>query len=138
MALQCNKNLTFYYENPITNDPKNPYGIDFIVYDNSYIGDSSYAEPVQVYVSENGHDWYALAGSFHYEDFTDWNRSMTYKSDGTSSDGYGHNGSKGADPRNSGLRTKEGFVAVYAAKPFLRITKTKDIPLFSTKRLPII
>ena len=35
-------------------------------------------EPGQVWVSENGSTWYALAGSEHYEPSTIWNYSVTY------------------------------------------------------------
>ncbi|MDR0648255.1 MAG: bacterial Ig-like domain-containing protein, partial [Synergistaceae bacterium] len=70
--------ITYWYKDAITDDPKNPYGIDFIVYGNSWDGGSSYAEPGNVYVSEDGETWYTLAGSFHYEDSALWPYSMTY------------------------------------------------------------
>ncbi len=69
--------ITYYYENAIMDDPNNPYGIDFIVYGNSN-GGSGFSEPGQVYVSEDGENWYALAGSRHYDDETEWNRTVTY------------------------------------------------------------
>lgn len=70
--------ITYYYEDPIRNDPQNPYGIDFIVYGNSN-GGSGFSEPGNVLVSEDGKTWYTLAGSEHYEDRTDWNGSVTYE-----------------------------------------------------------
>ena len=70
--------ITYYYEEPIRNDPKNPYGIDFVVYGNSN-GGSGFSEPGNVLVSEDGETWYTLAGSEHYEDRTDWNGTVTYE-----------------------------------------------------------
>ena len=72
--------ITYYYDNPLTDNPNNLYGIDFYVYGNSSEqNQASMAEPGQVYVSENGTDWYALAGSEHYEDKTIWDYTITYK-----------------------------------------------------------
>jgi hypothetical protein len=70
--------VTYYYESAITDDPKNPYGVDFIVFGNSEDGGRGFAEPGSVLVSEDGTDWYYLAGSQHYEDTTLWNHSVTY------------------------------------------------------------
>lgn len=70
--------ITYYYDNPLTDNPNNLYGIDFYVYGNSFADGGSAAEPGQVYVSENGTDWYALAGSEHYEDKTIWDYTLTY------------------------------------------------------------
>ena len=70
--------ITYYFENAIKDDPNNPYGIDFITFGNSYNGSNDFAEPGQVWVSEDGNIWYALAGSLHYEDTTNWNASITY------------------------------------------------------------
>ena len=72
--------ITYYYDNPLTDNPNNLYGIDFYVYGNSSEqNQASMAEPGQVYVSENGTDWYALAGSEHYEDKAIWDYTITYK-----------------------------------------------------------
>lgn len=82
---------TFYFENGITNDPTNQYGVDFYVYGNANPG-QSFAEPGQVWVSEDGNTWYALAGSEHY-DSAIWDYTVTYTKDGTGttwSDNYGH------------------------------------------------
>ncbi|MCR4963648.1 MAG: DUF4430 domain-containing protein [Firmicutes bacterium] len=70
--------ITYYYENAIKDDPANPYGIDFIIFGNSVDGSNNFAEPGQVWVSEDGTDWYALAGSLHYDDNTLWDYSITY------------------------------------------------------------
>ena len=75
--------ITYYYEKPLTNSSKNLYGIDFFVYGNSQVDTTtatgcSFFEPGQVWVSENGSDWYALAGSEHYEKTTVWDYEVTY------------------------------------------------------------
>ena len=75
--------ITYYYEKPLTNSSKNLYGIDFFVYGNANVDSStasgcSFFEPGQVWVSENGTDWYALAGSEHYEKTTVWDYEVTY------------------------------------------------------------
>lgn len=48
----------------ITNDPRNPYGVDFVVYGNAFNGNP---EAGAVQVSEDGSEWYELAGSRYYE-----------------------------------------------------------------------
>jgi hypothetical protein len=70
--------IIYYYENAITDDPNNPYGIDFITFGNSVEGSNEFGEPGQVWVSEDGNTWYALAGGMHYEDYADWNYTITY------------------------------------------------------------
>jgi hypothetical protein len=57
---------TYYYNDPIFNDPKNLYGVDFIVYGNSFEGGSP-NEPAGAQVSYDGETWYYLAGQRHYE-----------------------------------------------------------------------
>ena len=47
----------------IYNDADNKYGIDFILYGNAM---ANWAEPGCVQVSENGINWYDIAGSLHY------------------------------------------------------------------------
>lgn len=39
---------------PVTDDPSNPYGLDFYAYGNSFVSGGSAAESGQVYVSEDG------------------------------------------------------------------------------------
>lgn len=70
--------ITYYYEEPITDNPNNKYGMDFYVIGNAFSETDSSAEPGQVYVSEDGNSWYALAGSDHYEDTAIWDYTITY------------------------------------------------------------
>lgn len=70
--------MTFYYDKAITDDPNNPYGIDFTVFGNSN-GGASFAEPGNVLVSEDGKTWYTLAGSEHYDAGARWDYQVTYK-----------------------------------------------------------
>ena len=71
--------ITYYYENAITDNPNNPYGIDFIVYGNSSSPNEDFAEPGNILVSEDGENWYTLAGSLHYDDTAVWNYKITYE-----------------------------------------------------------
>lgn len=76
--------ITYYYADAITDNPNNKYGIDFYVYGNaskdvSTSTKTSFFEPAQAWVSEDGEKWYALAGSAHYDDGVDWNYSVTYR-----------------------------------------------------------
>lgn len=61
--------------NPIKNNAKNPYGIDFIVYGNAFKGNP---EVAGVMVSNDGIKWYTLAGSRHYMSDTQWNQKISY------------------------------------------------------------
>lgn len=60
---------------PIMNDANNPYGIDFIVYGNAFVGNP---EAAGVMVSNDGETWYTLAGSRHYMSDTQWNQKISY------------------------------------------------------------
>ena len=60
---------------PIMNDANNPYGIDFIVYGNAFVGNP---EAAGVMVSNDGETWYTLAGSRHYMNGTKWNQKISY------------------------------------------------------------
>ncbi len=84
--------ITYYYEQAITDNPKNKYGVDFYVYGNSF--ENSSCEPGQVWVSQDGSKWYALAGSEHYEDSTIKDYKITYSKNTSSatswSDNYGN------------------------------------------------
>lgn len=60
---------------PIENNAKNPYGIDFIVYGNAFVGNP---EAAGVMVSNDGVKWYTLAGSRHYMSDTKWNQKISY------------------------------------------------------------
>ena len=59
----------------ITNNPNNKYGIDFIVYGNAFVGNP---EAGIVKVSQDGTNWYTLAGSRHYMNGTQWNQNISY------------------------------------------------------------
>ena len=70
--------ITYYYENAIYDDPKNPYGVDFIIYGNAVFPNLNYFEPGNVLVSEDGEKWYTLAGSLHYDNTCTWNYEVQY------------------------------------------------------------
>ncbi len=91
--------VTAYYEEGLTDNPNNPYGIDFYIDGNAFKDGStgtglSSMEPGQVWVSEDGSTWYALAGSEHYEDSTIWDYAVTYTKTATGGtdwkDNYGN------------------------------------------------
>ena len=77
--------IVYYYDEAIQDDPNNPYGIDFIAFGNSVEGSNEFGEPGQVWVSENGEKWYALAGGMHYENYAIWDYEIEYdeRSDGS-------------------------------------------------------
>ena len=69
--------IQFEFSDPIKNDNKNPYGIDFIVYGNAFYGNP---EPGSVQVSSDGNTWYELAGSRYYSDkIADGSTSLPYE-----------------------------------------------------------
>jgi hypothetical protein len=70
--------IVYEYDTPIMDDQNNPYGVDFIVYGNSYDGTNGFSEPGNVYVSADGVKYYALAGSLHYDDVAHWSHSISY------------------------------------------------------------
>ena len=61
--------------NRIENNANNKYGIDFIVYGNAFKGNP---EAAGVQVSNDGVNWYTLAGSRHYMSDTKWNQNISY------------------------------------------------------------
>ena len=67
---------SYRYEDPIVNDPNNPYGVDFIIYGNAFEGGKC-NEPASVEVSQDGIKWYYLAGQRHYDLTTLFGRSAT-------------------------------------------------------------
>jgi hypothetical protein len=75
--------LTQKFTQPIKNDPANPYGVDFIIYGNGQ-GTRDYAEPAAVWVAQDKDrdgepdEWYALAGSLHFDNTTSWNSDISY------------------------------------------------------------
>ncbi len=74
--------IEFYFAYGIENDVRNPYGVDFVVYGNAFNGNP---EAGAVQVSEDGTEWYELAGSLYYE------KTAT----GTTSTATWHNGYTG-------------------------------------------
>ena len=87
--------IIYKYDKAIVNDPANPYGIDFVVYGNSF-GNGAH-EPGYVQVSEDGETWYTLAGSDHFDDHCDWDYFMTYtKTDGGKATWTDSNGDSGS------------------------------------------
>ena len=90
--------MTLYYDEPITDDPDNVYGVDFTVFGNSN-GGQSFSEPGNVLVSEDGKTWYSLAGSEHYDATSRWDYEVTYKKSDSDiadySDNDGNSGSLG-------------------------------------------
>lgn len=55
--------IVYEFENSIAEDPKHPYGADFIVYGNAFWGNS---EAGCIQVSKDGQTWYDIAGSMYY------------------------------------------------------------------------
>lgn len=97
--------VIYAFNTPVMNDPKNPNGVDFRISGNAFNGALTTQEPGQVWVSQDGETWYALAGSEHYEDATDWNYSITYKNNGTNICDYtDSNGAAGAASRGIAAR----------------------------------
>lgn len=72
------------FENPVKNDPMNPYGVDFTIFGNPFEiegkEDIYNQEPGIVEVSKSlDGPWYVLAGSEHYREDTYLNYEVTYK-----------------------------------------------------------
>lgn len=75
--------IIYYFKDGIKNDPKNPYGIDFIVYGNAFTNNDGTtalgaAEPAAVMVSSDGVHWAELAGSLFYDARTKHDNKMVY------------------------------------------------------------
>ncbi len=75
--------VTYEFADRIQNSDTNPYGIDFKITGNAFNAAYTTQEPGQVWVSQNGEDWYALAGSEHYEDSVVWDYQLTYINSGS-------------------------------------------------------
>ncbi len=71
--------IVYRFDDLIYNDPKNPYGTDFVINGNT-MGGAGFSEPGNVLVSQDGETWYTLAGSDHYNNNALWNYTITYTS----------------------------------------------------------
>ena len=80
--------VIYEFKNHIYNSSSHRYGIDFTISGNSFNGAFTTQEPGQVWVSQDGNNWYALAGSEHYEDETVWDYSVTYHNTQTNTSTY--------------------------------------------------
>ena len=103
--------ITWYFKDAIQDDPNHIYGVDFQVFGNSYAngnGGFGAGEAGQVWVSEDGKQWYALAGSEHFEDDVNWNYQFTYKNTNSN---YGYDWTDNLG--NSGTYHNEGVGAEY-------------------------
>ncbi len=80
--------IVYYFDEPLTDDNRNPYGVDFIVFGNVFAnsdGSSSAgaSEPASVMVSDDGKTWYELAGSSYYDGAAKHNIKVTYTNNDT-------------------------------------------------------
>lgn len=80
--------VVFAFDNPVENDPDNPYGVDFTIFGNPL---AEWSEPGIVWVmkdeNENGEaddSWYQLAGSDYYFSTTLHNYRVSYTNPGGS------------------------------------------------------
>jgi uncharacterized repeat protein (TIGR02543 family) len=93
--------IVYRYDEPIRDDPNNPWGVDFIVYGNPVHPNDGYAEPGNVLVSTDGKEWFTLAGSAHYEDYAKWGHQITYTNQSGKAawkDGNGNSGTSFSYP----------------------------------------
>lgn len=127
--------ITYYYEDAIKDNPNNKYGMDFYVYGNankdvSTPTKTSFFEPAQCWVSEDGKVWYALAGSAHYDDGVDWNYTVTYEK--------AANGKTAWSDNHGNTNDGTSYTGVYplAAKYFLNNLAESDKITLSGIALP--
>lgn len=74
--------VQYEFNTMIEDNPANPYGVDFVVYGNAFSGNP---EAASVKVSDDGTNWYELAGSLYYDStVTKRNATVSYekRSDG--------------------------------------------------------
>ena len=105
--------VIYEFNQEIDNSSSHRYGIDFTISGNAFNGAFTTQEPGQVWVSQDGNNWYALAGSEHYEDETVWDYSVTYHNmqtnTSTYTDSLGESGNVGA---RSPYPSKEVYTTV--------------------------
>jgi len=62
--------LVLRFDTPITDDPLNPMGLDFIVYSNAFwvggLDQRKFEEPAIVEISDDGVNWFLIPGSRNY------------------------------------------------------------------------
>jgi hypothetical protein len=108
---------TYYYEEPIEDDPNNPYGVDFIVYGNAFAG-GSVNEPAGCQVSYDGVTWYDLAGMRHYELLTRYVQDLPLLNGGTTDSllllKAGDAGYSGSYPKN----VDWGYADIMSCNPY--------------------
>jgi hypothetical protein len=82
--------LVFSFEQPVENDPANPFGIDFTLFGNALPG---WSEPGIVWIMEDENNnglpddtWYELAGSDHFFSSTKYDYQVTYTNPGAAAD----------------------------------------------------
>src|SRR5690606_25564046 len=64
--------LTVKFDNPVENDPLNPFGIDLLIFGNTFFVRSpstgaatgAFAEPGQIAVSQDGIEWHTISNAF--------------------------------------------------------------------------
>ncbi len=78
--------VVFRFENPVPNNPKNPFGVDFTIFGNPL---EDWAEPAVVYVMQDANNnglpddtWYELAGSDYFFSSSNHNYKVTYTNPG--------------------------------------------------------
>ena len=109
--------VVYEFDEAIKNDPMNKYGVDFVVYGNSF--GKNAAEPAAISVSEDGETWYNLAGSEYYELTTDWKYWVTYK----------------RDAKESGTSTRmKSFTAKDGAEKWLQFRTDMYYPINATHK----
>ena len=109
--------MVYRFDEPIKNNPNNPYGVDLIVRGNNYsIDHLGFYEPGNVLVSQDGEKWYTLAGSDHYSNNAYWNYTITYKKTDKSVGVYG--GGKGEAAEWTDNMGNSGTSYIYPLKGY--------------------
>lgn len=73
VSIGAGGSLVVKFDHQVTDDSGNPFGLDFLIFGNEYFLDSDYpngfsdgvsSEPGKISVSQDGIDWYDIAGVF--------------------------------------------------------------------------